>query len=266
MTPLELVRAKIGRAVKHIGDLEAAVLAFLYGHPYEISLDYNDQTGQYEWSLVKAAEIPTSIPIIAGDAIHNLRSVLDHLVWQLILTQGQKPRPGVTGFPITETLEEYRTPKIRRKIEGVGPIAEATIDALQPYKGGNDALWRLHCLNNIDKHRLILSAASAMSHHHLLPSQKLEITEMFYGSYPDASAPPDLSGVFIKPRAAAFPLEVGKKFFTLPRSEMEKDFTFKLNVAFNEPGIVQGETIVETVKQLSGLVIQIVDTLTPLLL
>src|SRR5438132_5583994 len=38
----------------------------------------------------------------------------------------------------------------------------AAIDALRPYKGGNDVLWQLHELNNVDKHRLILTVGSAL--------------------------------------------------------------------------------------------------------
>jgi hypothetical protein len=40
--------------------------------------------------------------------------------------------------------------------------AVAAIDALKPYKGGNDVLWQLHELNNVDKHRLILTVGSAV--------------------------------------------------------------------------------------------------------
>jgi hypothetical protein len=31
------------------------------------------------------------------------------------------------------------------------------IERLKPYKGGNDPLWRIHELDNIDKHRTLLT-------------------------------------------------------------------------------------------------------------
>jgi hypothetical protein len=34
------------------------------------------------------------------------------------------------------------------------------IDATKPYAGGNDALWRIHKLNNVDKHRLLITVGS----------------------------------------------------------------------------------------------------------
>jgi hypothetical protein len=38
--------------------------------------------------------------------------------------------------------------------------AIAKIDAIRPYKTGNDVLWMRHKLNNIDKHRLLLAVGS----------------------------------------------------------------------------------------------------------
>jgi len=265
MTPLELVRAKVDRAKEHVNYLKVLSKKFLDSSPYKVQANHNNQTGEHEWFLTEAADIPADISLVAGDALQNMRSTLDHLVWQLIIVNNQAPKPGITGFPITETAQEYTTAKIRRKINGLSRTAESAIDALKPYKGGNDPLWRLHCMNNIDKHRLILSAASVMALHHLLPSQKREITQMFFGSNPTATSPPDLTNLFIKPATATFPLEVGKKFFSLPQSEMENDFTFRLGIAFNEPGIVQGESIVDTIQQLFGLVDNIVNIFAPLL-
>ena len=37
------------------------------------------------------------------------------------------------------------------------PEAVEAIDRLKPYKGGNDLLWKIHALNNLDKHRAIFT-------------------------------------------------------------------------------------------------------------
>ena len=49
--------------------------------------------------------------------------------------------------------------------------AVAELDALWLYKSGNNIFWELDELNNIDKHRLILTVgacfrASGIEHHH----------------------------------------------------------------------------------------------------
>jgi hypothetical protein len=41
----------------------------------------------------------------------------------------------------------------------MSPSAKAHIDNLRPYKGGNQLLWRIHELDNIDKHRTLFTAA-----------------------------------------------------------------------------------------------------------
>ncbi len=35
-------------------------------------------------------------------------------------------------------------------------IIDLIMDVIKPYKGGNDALWALHDLNILDKHRILL--------------------------------------------------------------------------------------------------------------
>src|SRR5258705_31662 len=49
----------------------------------------------------------------------------------------------------------------KAKIKGVNQAGVAIFDATKPYKGGDDRLWALHRLNNIDKHRLLLTAGCA---------------------------------------------------------------------------------------------------------
>lgn len=61
-------------------------------------------------------------------------------------------------FPIAETSEKYEAYKLK-KMKRMLPEATEAIDRLKPYKGGNDALWRIHELDNIDKHRALFTLA-----------------------------------------------------------------------------------------------------------
>jgi hypothetical protein len=104
---------------------------------------------------------------IAGDVIHNLRSALDHLANQLVLV-GLIATPLSTPlteaewrqieFPICDGIAKYKSSKAG-KVKGMTPMAKEAIDRLKPYKGGNDALWRIHELDNIDKHRTLFTVA-----------------------------------------------------------------------------------------------------------
>jgi hypothetical protein len=44
-----------------------------------------------------------------------------------------------------------------RKVEGMRELAIKHIDNLKPYKSGNQLLWRIHELDNIDKHRTLFT-------------------------------------------------------------------------------------------------------------
>jgi len=98
-----------------------------------------------EWSL------------IAGDCVHNARSALDHLVWNLVLQNRSVPNRN-NGFPV-ERKPTTAGHMARSKLRGVHPVIVEAIHGLQPWKGGAGAghwLWVLAQLNNVDKHRLLL--------------------------------------------------------------------------------------------------------------
>src|SRR6266849_6208527 len=140
---------KMERAKKHILDLQDAFQVFLDSSPYEVIRDYKPDTGEFVYRVAKIEPTPPSIMLIAGDAIHNIRSVLDHLIGQLVEANGQIPSRS-NGYPIFQNLNGYMAGK-NRKIQGVSTIPANVIDVTNPYKGGNDDFWILHELDNIDK-------------------------------------------------------------------------------------------------------------------
>ena len=63
------------------------------------------------------------------------------------------------SFPIADSAVEYEAPKTKETT--LMPAAAMTaIDALKPYRGGHDVLWRIHRLDNVDKHRVLLTVGS----------------------------------------------------------------------------------------------------------
>jgi hypothetical protein len=75
---------KIGRAEKHLIDLDAAVTDYRDRHPYRVSETIEGKRKVKRRRAV-FTEYPanTDIPIIAADLIYNLRSGLDHLAADL---------------------------------------------------------------------------------------------------------------------------------------------------------------------------------------
>lgn len=96
--------------------------------------------------------------MVIGDCLHNMRSALDHIVWQLVLANHQAPGKS-NAFPITDTANRFRD-ICRKRLNGVSPPAQAIIEGLQPYHHRQNhrnlgPLWTLSELANTDKHRTL---------------------------------------------------------------------------------------------------------------
>jgi hypothetical protein len=262
---IRTVRNKIERAKKHIGDLKAAVDAFFSTGPYEIRTDKEPDTARPIHYVAKVNPIPDDIPLILGDALHNLRSSLDHLAYGLVEANGRSPS-NQTYFPICENLASYNAPKtVAKKTEGMSPEAKSRIDATKPYQGGNDLFWVLHKLNNIDKHCSILVAGSACVSVDLggFMGRQMIREGLIPPGFPD---PPPILSLFYKIGDVICPLKAGEIIFrAIANTEPDKDLQFGFDVAFVEPQIVQGKAIVKTVYEMANLVDSVFVQFEPLL-
>ena len=152
---------KIDRAKQHMIELKDEIQSFFATRPYGIGAKRNPQTGQLIYYITNAKNVPDKVALISGDIIQNLRSALDYLVYELfILETGVKTSGRHIYFPIEKDAKTYEKEKYR-KTAGISQKSIKLIDAIKPYKGGNDSLWRIHELNNIDKHRLLITVGSS---------------------------------------------------------------------------------------------------------
>ncbi|MGB6771764.1 MAG: hypothetical protein WBF51_07140 [Candidatus Dormiibacterota bacterium] len=268
---LRAIQTKVERAKKHVNDLESEVHAFLATNPYEVGAKRDPDTRKPLHYLVGVRDTPIEAATLAGDAIQNLRSALDHLVHHLIQVGTGRSGPFYhSEFPIFDSAAEYKAGK-GRKVQGASPEAVKAIDALKPYKGGNDTLWQLHKLNLVDKHRFLITIGSAFRSVDLGGSGFRELI---------ASLPPDNPirqgltemlqakpvHVFFSPADRTFPLKAGDILFEgAPDEEPDEYLEFRFEVAFGEPHILEGEPLLETVHQMAELVGNIVVTFKPLL-
>ena len=202
---LALIRLKLKRADKHIDDLKGSLRTFLNSNPYVIATKRNPDTRQLIYYISKVEPVPTCIATIAGDILHCLRDALDHLAQQLYLvgTGGSKGYRDKTSFPISPTAKDFKA-GFDRKVEGMRQDAVDAIAALEPYPSGKGAdLWILHRLNNIDKHRLIVTVGSAFRGMDL----GAVAIEMFNQAFPDIETP--AMSAFFRSADRKFPLKEG---------------------------------------------------------
>lgn len=158
---LRHVIRKLERAKEHCAALRAALQAFLSANPYKIGVRRDGVTRRPTYFVESVEPVPDKIALIAGDALHNLMGTLDHLTYQLVCkdTNDAPPNPSWIYFPIADDKAKYDSRK-HGKMAGAVPATIAAIDALMPYHGGDDLLWQLYRLNNIEKHRLLLTVGS----------------------------------------------------------------------------------------------------------
>jgi hypothetical protein len=173
---LESPRLKLGRADEHLNVLDEELGVFFKSYAYRKLLEH---ALDGPWHVVrvnppaKPLLPPPRLSLICGDAIQNLRASLDHLVWQLVLLEGNRPG-GWTKFPMTTHINDFnssvRAPKDPKKrpspLQGITVDGEAwaLIEKAQPYNGGelsknptHHELVILARLSNTDKHRTLMS-------------------------------------------------------------------------------------------------------------
>jgi hypothetical protein len=250
-------RAKVERAKEHLHELEAAVVAFFDTRPYEVLPEEDAESGQRLYKVTKADAPPDSLPLIAGDVVHNARAALDHLVWQLVEANGTTPSKA-DGFPVNESARAFESGGIAKVKARISKDAVKIVRALKPYKGGNDALWRLHHLDIADKHRvLFLVGSSFRSVSPIVPTDDEFAAAM--GAI--------MSQLFIRPLDRMFPLKQGDVLFKFPLSEPQSknEPQFRFDVAFGQGEIVEGEPIVETLNDLVSATEQVIELFAPLL-
>lgn len=158
------IQAKLTRADEHLKLLDEAISAYLRGNPYRFVGEEHYEGEYHHWSIVlEVRELPPDLvwgPII-GDAVHNLRSALDHLAWQLALPTPRAETPNRIEFPVfLDSPAHDPGGTFTRKLKYLRREAHAVIEAAQPYKAGDlhHPLWLLHRLWNTDKHRNLHTA------------------------------------------------------------------------------------------------------------
>jgi hypothetical protein len=249
--PLTGIRSKIERAQKHVIDLNAAIFGFGSTRPYEITANKDDESGKVVYRLSGIKSTPNDILLIAGDAIHALRSALDHLAYRIWSTNGGTGNPKHVYFPIADSREDFvsKVSGPKTQIRGVSPAIWTAIEAVEAYNGGNGHdLWVIHALDNVDKHRTLMAAASVHRNvdvGDLMARQIVADMEARTGETFNLAL-----SLPLVPLETKFPAEAGDALFETNGIEVDQNIKFAFQVAFNEPGIVQGEPILSTMPKL----------------
>ena len=237
-------QVKLARAKRHYAELDAILKFFFSRNPYKVSARRNT-VGKLVYYVSEVTDVPVELSLVTGDVIQNLRSALDHLAYELWVKEANgRGRGAKIYFPIDKDRTSYNKNKAG-KTQGISARSVAIIDSLTPYPGGNDALWRIHTLNNRDKHRLLVTVGSSFQSLDLGAYMMASMRKMPNMPEEMRDNLPDLP-LFLRPEDNLFPLTVGAELFIGGEEDEElPNMQFRFNVVLHEPGVVEGEIVTE---------------------
>jgi hypothetical protein len=153
VSKLDSARVKIGWAKKHLDCFDREADRFLARKPYTVTREPQFAVGHNRYRLHVRERPPGDLALIAGDCVHNAKSALDHVAWQLA---GADPDDTGTQFPIFANETKFATAKRQYQLIPSRPLAVVTY--LQPYRRSqplDDLLWAIYALDNADKHKTL---------------------------------------------------------------------------------------------------------------
>lgn len=161
--------AKVRRAREHLVALEEAARAYVQDkESFEHSVVQDGHVASVRIRLAKPP--PDDLSLICGDAVHNLRTALDYLVWQLgIADSGEVSDKSEFPFVADPGEEDHDWKSVAGR--ALALLNDAHVDQirrLQPFADHRDdnintKLAMLDALDNRDKHRLLLVVTAAVT-------------------------------------------------------------------------------------------------------
>ena len=160
------IHAKLGRVERQINEITSEADRLCADVHRSIVREVREDLDKQLWVYRgETPDVPVEWSVTLGEILHNLRSALDHLVWQLVLANGQTPGRH-SAFPIATDSRSWKKTK-DTLLKGIRPRHVAMIEYLQPYTVGMDLpfdvrmLEAIRDLSNIEKHRHLVVAVIA---------------------------------------------------------------------------------------------------------
>jgi len=234
----ESARLKIKRANHHIGDLKGTFTRMIEDSHGSFIIRDNPETG----NLVEVRfgeTILTDLALMAGDAVHNLRTALDHATWELIGIDGGTQDKS-TAFQTSANDRDYEA--ACNGIKTPRSDTKKFFISLAAFPGGaGEKFYHLHHLDISDKHKVVTPVIGIATVDHLKlmnPDGQVmvEVKNCSFRMGPDGSA--GLVG----------------GFGPLASVRVDQDAKATLRVLFGEVEFFQGLPLIKTLMELSDAV------------
>jgi len=177
---------KFDRGIEQIKQLRHEIEAFENGDAITVhTLPERKSETQLEVRCFAEQSEPTPghWPLLAGEAVQNLRASLDHAVYD---ASGGNDK---TQFPICTTPGKFRK-ESKSRLTGVPASFYESAERGQPYSWTPDhpkadALWLLAELSNADKHRSLATVVCAVRMESIGVAENVKMHWLEYGSGKD---------------------------------------------------------------------------------
>lgn len=204
---------KLFRAHEHLDSIDAEIREFFEMDPYVLAAEADTETGERIRRVISTDATPIRLSLMIGDALHNLRSALDHLVWE---RSTPETRDANTGFPLSLRRENFVSSLHR--IRGLSADDRAIVEALQPYHASDEEEARalplrvIHDLNVADKHQFLHLTWLSLESATLVTNARggtITHSETFHGPFEDGAI---LARVVVSPPEAEVDMHFGAAF------------------------------------------------------
>ena len=141
----------------------------------------------------------------------------------------------------------------------IGQETANLLEACKPYKGGNDTLWLISELNNIDKHRLLFTVGTFLDK--LLVRVDWSDMQMIAPEIPtELLGGPDQPPFTFDIRGTKRGFHEGDVVFYTPGNRVnDKNLELTVNVSLGESQVPEGESLLMTLQGMLKLVDNLVS-------
>ncbi len=139
-------RLKIERAKRHLQTIGSLIVEYEALDPFPISYELNPDRTLYECRFTERLPPPSKFGIMIGEFVYQLRSALDHVIYELSVPNfpntvpERKKAERVPQFPLSldDQTEGGRIPFQSRHLKYVAAPVIKLVSAFQPYSYGDN--------------------------------------------------------------------------------------------------------------------------------
>jgi len=158
-SPFEGVQLKIKWAYAKIHELNACIKSAFAGERCAPFCEVEPDSGRRVLKVRLVDPVSDDLLRIVAEHVYHLRSSLDQLAVVLARLNGATTTTGIY-FPFAGDAAEFASAGTQRKTSKLNAADVELIWALKPYRGGDNALWGLSRLSNVDKHIELIPVAN----------------------------------------------------------------------------------------------------------